>query len=68
MDQATRENAATVAGSTTASHWMSQKCEQLAGLIGQFQVDRASDAGDALGARPKAASASRAAGGLRALA
>ena len=42
-------------------HWVSKKSVQLAGLIGEFQVDRPPGPGDAAKARPKAASASRAA-------
>ncbi len=61
MDQLTRENAAMVEASTAAMHWVSKKSVQLAGLIGEFQVDRPPGAGDAAKARPKAASASRAA-------
>jgi hypothetical protein len=61
MDQLTRENAAMVEASTAAMHWVSKKSVQLAGLIGEFQVDGPSGRGDAANARPKAASASRAA-------
>ncbi len=61
MDQLTRENAAMVEASTAAMHWVSKKSVQLAGLIGEFQVDRPPGPGDAAKARPKAASASRAA-------
>jgi methyl-accepting chemotaxis protein len=41
MDQATQQNAAMVEESTAATHSLSQETEQLAGLIGQFQVARA---------------------------
>ena len=43
MDKATQQNASMVQKSTAASHTLSLETEQLAGLIGQFQVgaDRA---------------------------
>src|ERR1019366_410924 len=41
MDQATQQNAAMVEQSTAASHSLSQETTQLSGLIGQFQVGRA---------------------------
>ena len=41
MDQATQQNAAMVEQSTAASHSLSQETVQLSGLIGQFQVGRA---------------------------
>jgi methyl-accepting chemotaxis protein len=40
MDQATQRNAAMVEESTAASHSLSQETDQLAGLVGQFQVGR----------------------------
>ncbi len=43
MDQVTQQNAAMVEQSTAASHSLSQETDQLLGLIGQFQVGRASD-------------------------
>jgi methyl-accepting chemotaxis protein len=42
MDQVTQQNAAMVEESTAASHSLSQETDQLSGLIGQFQVGRAS--------------------------
>ena len=42
MDQVTQQNAAMVEESTAASHSMSNETEQLASLIGQFQVGRPS--------------------------
>ncbi len=41
MDQVTQQNAAMVEQSTAASHALSQETEQMAGLIGEFQVGRA---------------------------
>jgi len=61
MDQLTRENAAMVEASTAAMHWVSKKSVQLAGLLDQFQIDRPPSPGEAARARPKAASAGRAA-------
>jgi methyl-accepting chemotaxis protein len=42
MDQATQQNAAMVEQSTAASHSLSQETTQLSGLVGQFQIGRAS--------------------------
>ncbi len=43
MDQVTQQNAAMVEQSTAASQALSQETEQLAGLIGEFQVGRAGE-------------------------
>jgi methyl-accepting chemotaxis protein len=42
MDQVTQQNAAMVEESTAASHALSHETSQLSGLIGHFQVGRAS--------------------------
>ena len=47
MDQVTQQNAAMVEQSTAASQALSQEAEELAGLIGEFQVDRGEE-GDSL--------------------
>ncbi len=43
MDQMTQQNAAMVEQSTAATHTLSQETLQLSGLIGQFQLGRASE-------------------------
>jgi methyl-accepting chemotaxis protein len=67
MDQVTQQNAAAAEELTAASRTMSNETAQLAALVGQFQVGRQSPAEDAPGARPSAASASRAASERRAV-
>jgi methyl-accepting chemotaxis protein len=39
MDQVTQQNAAMVEQATAASHSLANEAEELAGLIGQFQID-----------------------------
>ena len=44
MDQTTQQNAAMVEESTAACHSLSQEAEQLAQLVGQFQLTHGKDA------------------------
>jgi methyl-accepting chemotaxis protein len=60
MDQVTQQNAAAAEESTAASRTMSNETAQLAALVGQFQVGRASAAEDTPRARANAGSAGRA--------
>ncbi len=45
MDQTTQQNAAMVEQSTAASHNLSREAEELAGLVGKFQVSGAASGG-----------------------
>ena len=55
MDQVTQQNATMVEQSTAASRSLSKETQELSGLVGQFQIGRADEAGDLRAQLQKAA-------------